>query len=886
MKKLKIITVVLGVFILLLAVVGVVFSSIYEDKVKGYIIEQINNSVDTKIDVASINFSVFRKFPYASLEFKKVTAEEITKNSKKETLFSVQSIYLQFNVFDILNENYVIKKINVEEGLINAKIDKYGNDNYHFWKTPEDSSHNSLSLELEKLRFRNITFYVLNEYKNIDMAIEAKDVKLSGNFSKSDFTLNTQAKLFVQQINDEGIALMKQKKVNINTALHVNQTTNLYQIKKGEIAVEDLKFSLNGSIKNKEKGINLDILSEGENLEIEELFSLLPEHQRSFLSTYQSIGNITYSSTIKGDFSVKRSPSFNMDFTINNGKIVEKKSDRALTNLNLRGSFNNGENNSTRSSKLTLDQLDADFGSGHISGTYSLSNFKDPYIAIDAEAELAIETVKDFFKIDTLEVATGNLNLNLKYKGYIKELNDIKANELQKLAAKGTITINDAQLKIENTPQLFKNINGHFLFNNNNIKIDSLKAQTNDSKFSFKGNLTNLLAYLFVENEKLTVNTKLHANKLVLDDLLLDNNADPDDSVYVLQLPKNVDLKFDAKIDTFLFRKFNATQLHGNIKLRNQLLSVDQIAFNSMEGNVNGKLVIDDSRKSETLITGKAQLNDINIKELFHQFENFGQTYISSSNLEGKTTTNIEFASVWDKKLNVFEDRIYASANLKIEKGELNNYKPILAMSRFIEVEELENIKFNTLTTTIEIKDETVNIPKTDIKSSALDLTISGTHSFRNEIDYRFKLLMSEILSRKAKKNKKENSEFGYIEDDGLGKTTLFLHMKGTVDDYKIGYDTKGLKESWKEDIQEEKRTLKTILNKEFGWFKKDTTLKKENTKDAGLQIEWEEDEMKENENKTKEKDKRKKKKKKGFGKLIDDIAKPDEDEFIESDEF
>ena len=45
-----------------------------------------------------------------------------------------------------------------------------------------------------------------------------------------------------------------------------------------------------------------------------------------------------------------------------------------------------------------------------------------------------------------------------------------------------------------------------------------------------------------------------------------------------------------------------------------------------------------------------------------------------------------------------------------------------------------------------------------------------------------------------------------------------------------------------KENIQEEKRTLKSILNKEFGWFKKDTTLTQEEPKKKdGLKIEWEE---------------------------------------------
>ena len=129
--------------------------------------------------------------------------------------------------------------------------------------------------------------------------------------------------------------------------------------------------------------------------------------------------------------------------------------------------------------------------------------------------------------------------------------------------------------------------------------------------------------------------------------------------------------------------------------------------------------------------------------------------------------------------------------------------------------------------------------------------------------------------------------------DDGLGRTTLFLKMTGTVDNYKIAYDTKGLKESWKEDLKEEKQTLKTILNEEFGWFKKDTTLKKNNEpKDAGLQIEWEEEETEDDPNKKNEKTKtnnspsKKKKKKKGLGKFIDKIAQPDNEEYEDFDDI
>ena len=891
MKKLKTISIVAGIVIAIFVAIGVLFSTMYEDKVKNYILQQVNNSIAIKVDVIAIEFSVFKKFPYASLEFKQITAQEVTTKEQKGELFKAQSVYLQFNVIDILQENYIIKKIAINDGMINVKIDKNGNDNYHFWETSSDSDANPLAIELERLTLKHVNFYLLNEYKNLDMDIEAIGVSLSGNFSKDEFDLNTQANFRINQINENGESILKNKNIILNTVLKVNQITNIYQINKGEIALEKLKFNLKGNIINKAIGVDLDIQSKGEGLEIESLFSLFPNKQKEALAAYKTKGNITYSSNIKGELSAKKSPNFDADFSISHVVITEKSSKQSLTNLSVTGNFTNGEKNSSKSSQLNLNDLNADFGAGHVSGNYVITNFSNPYIEFESKADIDIASAKEFFKIDSLEIASGNLEINLIYDGYIKELSNIKATELQNLNAKGTAQLTNANLKLVDNDKNLKNINGSFKFNNNDVKIGDLKFELNKSKFELNGKFKNLLAFLFIEGEQLAIKTNFYTNKLVLDDLLTKTAEDKSDEKYTIALPKNITLNFSAKVDTFQFRKFSATNFQGQIQLANKVLTATNVSFNAMKGKVTGNIAMDDSKANEILITSKLKTENVDIYELFYQFENFGQKAIEANNIKGIATTNIEFASVWDKELNVNKDKIYVLADISITKGELVNYKPILAMSKYIEVEELEHIKFNSLITQIEVKNQTLHIPKTEIKSTALDLTFSGTHTFNNEMDYHFKLLMSDVLWKKAKSGKKENSEFGYIEDDGLGKTSLFLHLKGTMDDYKVSYDTKGLKESFKEDLKKEKTTLKTILKKEFGWFKKDTTIKKEKEKkDDGLIIEWEEAEEGKKEDKKTESKKitplKKKKKKKGLGKFIDKIAEPEAEEFEEFDDI
>ena len=122
-------------------------------------------------------------------------------------------------------------------------------------------------------------------------------------------------------------------------------------------------------------------------------------------------------------------------------------------------------------------------------------------------------------------------------------------------------------------------------------------------------------------------------------------------------------------------------------------------------------------------------------------------------------------------------------------------------------------------------------------------------------------MFLRNQVKEKARK-KKNNTNFGFIQDDGVGKTRLYLKLYGQGKDYQIEYDKKGVKEKIKEDIEEEKRELKQILHEEFGWFRQDTILTEEppDQEKSPFNIQWEEDNK---QNKKEEKEENKKKEKK-----------------------
>jgi hypothetical protein len=257
-----------------------------------------------------------------------------------------------------------------------------------------------------------------------------------------------------------------------------------------------------------------------------------------------------------------------------------------------------------------------------------------------------------------------------------------------------------------------------------------------------------------------------------------------------------------------------------------------------MKGTVNLKGDINATHKDSILISCDAKIKGLDVHELFYEMENFQQNTLTDKNLRGRTDVDLQFASRWSSDLSINPQTVIADGNIKIFNGELIDFSPVLSLSRFVKLSELQHIHFSTLENNIQIHDRKIFIPSMEIKSSALNLTASGTHAFNNIVDYSIKLLLSDILGKKVRD---ENSEFGVVEDDGLGKSSLFLRMTGAADNPKFAYDKKAVMKKIQTDIKTEKLTLKDIFKKEFGAHKKDSLYVQKNESKDGVQIEWDE---------------------------------------------
>lgn len=795
----------------------------YQDKIKNIIVEELNKNLRTEIKVDKIDLSLFSKFPYATLHFHGFYAKDAIERKQKDTLLYAQHLFFNFNIIDIFREQYKIKTIEVEDAVLKMKVYKDYSDNYTFWKESEDTTNTKFELVLKKIICKNVrvnyTYVPLKQFYEFDII----DGKLNGRITDDTFKSKLTADVNINKIMIDDWRFIYSHKAHLALSLLVNTNTEKYSISDGELCLGDMCFKTEGSIDNDPEKVGLDLVIQGDAIDLPAFIEEMPEQLRAHLEDYESSGEMSFVAVIKGDVGEDVLPYINVDCGLKNGTLTQKKQDVALKDISFNARYNNGEKHNAASSRLVFENFSASMPQGTANGILSVINFEEPVLKAEAHADLNISELVKFFNIKQVKEAEGNLTMNVMFNGRIKNLSAFNPEDFINSKCHGKAQLKNMSFTITENNKKVNNINGVFQFNNNDIIIDEFEAHIGNSDVKAEGYFRNALSFAFLPQQTLSIDAGLTSESLGLDELMM-SQVKKNDTIYKMEFPEDINYNVELNVRKLKFEKFEAKRLSGKISLKNKVLKAENVFFESCDASVSASATIDGRKKGAFLTQANVKILNANIRSMFYQLENFGQQELTDKNINGNLTTTIDFLCTFDSILNIDMGSICAVADIAIDKGELIDYAPMQELSRYIKVSDLAHIKFETLQNKIEIKDQKITIPTMSIRSSAINIEASGTHTFDNVIEYRLRILLSELLGKKARQAKKENEEFGYIEDDGLGKTALYMKITGTVDNPDVSYDSKKVYEKNKNAVKEDLKSTFQKIGEEL--FRKNDTIK------------------------------------------------------------
>ncbi|HQQ93035.1 MAG TPA: AsmA-like C-terminal region-containing protein [Bacteroidia bacterium] len=803
--------------------VGLLYA--YEDDIKDLVIKELNKHLDAevKVDPANIDLTLLSSFPDCSIEFRDLLMLEALKLKRRDTLLFTKQLNLCFNVKDIWKKQYNIKKIKLKEGLVNLRILQDGTCNYYFWKQDTvQAGEEDLRFRLEDIQGTRLRVRYSDKESDVFLNLRVSQLQLQGNFSSQKYELRTRGACLAEQVKLKHTTYLKDKNCEFNLVFDVNGDD--YIFRKATFNINHLALDLSGKIRYADKLEHLAFRFNAPKLDISSVISLMPGEVKGRINDYGSEGEFF----IHGDYEYKAKGGYHLktNFGVKQGVIVYKPNATRADHINLKGSLDM----SPRNTSLELNGLKMRLGEDNISGNLLVRNFDEPQIKLETDANLMLENLLRFYPIDTIVQLSGRVRLKAACEGSLKEL---KSNVLGNTVVLNLeVALQDLKLQFKGDERLSSVENCSVYALDGEVMVRNCKLIRGKSDVTVNGRIPGLFAYISDRTKPLRIEGQLHSDNLYLEDFMTAYISSSDKQAPLI--PGNIYFKLDASIGHFSYSKFRADEISGDIEIKNQKAIASDVKLKVMEGEAELNAYFDNSKQKLDVVL-QSNLNHINISEMFLQFNNFGQRTLVDQNLKGFATASVDLSGTWSNALEADYNSLRSTCNLVIEQGELIDFKPMLSLSKFVDVNDLQDIRFSKLQSQVEIHDQCIYFPKTSIRSSALNLEFWGKHDFENRIEYHIQLLLSELLSRRRKK---KNSEFGEVLNDSENRRSVFVLMTGTVDNPILKYDKSGLREKIRSDIKAENQNLKSLLKEEFGLFKKDTALKNRTKEETRFELE------------------------------------------------
>lgn len=813
--------VTLGGLCLLVTLVAsaIVFAYVFEDKIIDKIKAEINEQVNVPVQVnGGISLSLLKHFPYASLTFSKVEiGDKIRKGNQR--LLKVDEFSLLCNIFSLFGNRVEFSEVVVSKGELNIYKDANSNSNLDIFKTSADTSKglNNLSIRLTKAIIRDVRFTYTDEAQPVFADADVNEIELKGDFNDNLTQLAWKGKLYAHRFSAGGEDYIRDRKMAVDAVLDIDQKNHKYDFKSGKITIEESDFNVSGFFAILPKGTQLDftLATQGDN--IHRLATLLPAKYKEAILNTNGKGEYNISASVKGISGAGSKPAIAISGNLRNGELKIGKYNRKLRAVNASVSY---KSDAKGNDELNISNFGCLFEGQPFKFSLALQHLADPTFDFYALGTIDLSGFSGLIPDTILQDLSGTLAFNKFYlRGKREDFTDVVNSTL---SGTGNFMLTNVEFRTRGIN--YDHINGTLTYENRLVEAQNFTLNFLGSDFNFTGGVGNLLAFIYSLDASrrtngivLNVNGKLHIGVFNLNNILdhysqgvqRESAENEGESKITIRDVMNMKGNIDVVIGRFLVRKMDFENIAANLQLAPDEIQINHLATQTMGGELHGQGLLTFTPQNSLRLSCDASMVEISIPSLFSECENFGQTTLTDKHLKGTLTASTNFNAEWPGYRHFNDNALSAVITFSIKNGELVNFEPLKATSKFIRVEELADIRFPDLENTFKISNGRIAIPEFELRNSALNLMISGYHYFNNDVDYHFKINLHKLLANKFKRHVDEDQ---YIESDPYEGVNLYLSMTGNLANPKIKYDKPAARKKFQADFKQDKENLRNLF--------------------------------------------------------------------------
>ncbi|MEM8846635.1 MAG: AsmA-like C-terminal region-containing protein [Bacteroidota bacterium] len=481
-------------------------------------IASINEEHQGLITIGNSQLSLFGNFPHVSIKINKVNIYE-TKMDGAPSILDVESIYVGFNIWDIINGNYDIQSLLIKEGAFNIVMHENSTTNLQNALTASNETEGtSTNIHLKKIKLRNLDIHKLDETTNRD--IETFIYSAKGGFKKTEefLTGHIDAKFELNVIDNGDTTYINHKDFELHTDLSFNEKSGMLTIKPSGITMEHGDFNLEGSLDTK-KNMTIDLSINGTKPNFDMLIAFAPENLIPVLERYKNEGEIYFNAVVQGPMTHGQMPFFDVNFGASEAFLENTEKKKRINEMGFKGHFTNGEERTIQTMVFSLTDMAAKLESGKFLGSVVVRNFEEPEVDMQIEADFDLEFMARFLNLNNIENSSGKISLKMNFHDIVDlDHPELALTDLNR-AYFSELKVEDLSISSANFRAPLEDLDMHLIMNGKEATLDQFNMLLGKSDVSMTGYISDLPSIVHHTDIPVTTHLEVESNLLDLAEL-------------------------------------------------------------------------------------------------------------------------------------------------------------------------------------------------------------------------------------------------------------------------------------------------------------------------------------------------------------------------------
>ena len=819
MKKiLKILGIILGIVILFLVLTPLLFKGTLEDLLK----KNINENLNATVTWEALDLSLFSSFPDAAIVVKNFS---VVNNAPFEgdTLASGARLKIDMGITQLFksgDEPIKVEALELDEALINIKVDSLGRANYDIAIKKEDVEATNTSEESDSGFSFDLNHYEINESRinyldeSSQTFLVLTDVNHEGN---GDFSLDVSELVTktdaVVSFRIDAVEYLKENTISLDANFELDLKNQKYTFLENEAKINELPLTFNGFVQVNENDSELDLTFKTPSSDFKNFLAVIPKTYVKNLDGVTTTGNFSVDGMLKGKINDTYIPKMDIKVNSNNASFKYPDLPKAVQNISIDARLVN-ETGLVKDTYLNIGGLTFKIDNETFTANGSIRNLvENPLV------NMALRGTLDLAKIEQVLPIELDQNLSGIFKADVStqfDMRSIETEQYQNIKTTGTASLTDFTYSDEAFKDEINISEAAIKMSPGNISLNKLNATTGQTDISATGNIQNLIPWVMAKQD-LKGRFNVSSNTFNVNDFMTSEDpASPqggggsaqalDEGV---KIPDFLDATIDFSAKKVIYDNVELQDTKGTVKIADETATLENVTSKAFGGDIAFSGNVNTKQKTPTF-NMNLDLQKVDIDESFGKLSLLKYIAPIAQALDGDLNTTLNLAGQLNSDLTPNLKTIVGSALAQILTAEVNTENsPLLSklgeQAKFL---NLDKLSLQNISTALDFNNGKIIVKPFDFEVEGVKITAGGSHGLDKSIDYNLtmdvpaKYLGGEVNKLLAKLDPQDANKM---------TVTLPVGLKGSMSNPKVNLDTKSavtaltrkLIEKQKGDLQE-----------------------------------------------------------------------------------